>query len=163
MCKAIMEQRNGILEEFNESMEECLKKLKQTGVYDAPVVMVDLERLYISNREYFEHHGFIFESQNRNVNERIKFYAWMQLAGDGELAKECWKKVREAKKEFISNQRKKICSLLREAQGCQILVDLNELCFENKVYFEECGYSFDPETKVEDGKIKYLVRMRKRR
>ena len=163
MCKEMMGQRNKIKTMLDEALNKCLEKIRANGGYDTPIVIVDMEKLFIANREYFEHQGFFFESHTKIVNNRIKCYAKMKLGGDGELAREFWKKIREAREVFVKNQRKKICDYLREATGSYILVDLNDLLFENKMYFEECGFVFEPKTTIEDGEVQYLVCMRKRR
>lgn len=164
MCKEMMGQRSKIEELLKKDLERCLENIRQNGVYDAPTVMVDMDNLFIANREYFERQGFFFDSDTRIENNKVKYYAWLKLGGEGgELGRECWKKIREAREVFMKNQRQKIQNLLKSAQGCHISVDMKELLFENKLFFEERGYYFEPDTRIENGKLMYLARMKKRK
>lgn len=165
MCKAMMGQRNEIEAMIKADLERCVRNIEKNGCSDEPIVKVDLETLFIANRDYFENQGFFFEPEIKVENNRVRYYASLKLGGESKaLAIECWKKIRDAKAHFARNQRKEIFTLLREAQGSVISVDMSSLLFENKLYFEEVGFYFEPESCIiKDGKSMYLARMKKRR
>lgn len=162
MCKVMMGQRAKIEEMLNEDLERCLKIIREKGRCIMPNVRLDLETLFIANREYFERQGFFFDEEHRVENNQVKYYAWLRLGGDeGELAAQYWKKIKEAEKTFVKNQRQAISDRLRDAQGCSISVDMNQLLFENKLFFEERGYYFEPDVRIENGKAVCLARMKR--
>lgn len=162
MCKEMMVQRNKIESDLEKDLERALENIRNNGVWDSPTALVNMERLFIANREYFENQGFYFEPATKIEKGKVFYWAWLKLGGEGKLASKCWDKIREARKEYIKNQRKEIFKLLRETQGCPITVDMNWLLFDNKMFFEEVGYYFESETRIENGKTVCFARMKKR-
>lgn len=162
MCKQMMEQRNQIESDLNKKLERVLENIRKKGVSNVPAVMVNMDKLFIANREYFEKQGFFFKTIPKIENGNIVCYAMLKLQGDGELASRYWSRIREARKVFVKNQRRIIWDMLREAQGCPITVDMKCLLFENKTFFEERGYYFEIESRSGEDQSVYLVRMKKR-
>ena len=161
MCKEMMGQRHAIEQELKKELERATENIRKNGVFDKPSVMVDMEKMFIANRQYFEQQGFIFEPHTKVEKGQVRYYAWLKLGGEGELGKKFWKKIREAKEDCIKAQRKEIFESLRNAEDCNISVDMRQLFFENKLFFEERGYCFEPDSKIQNGKVVYLSRMRK--
>lgn len=162
MCKEMMGQRNNIEAKLRRELERVTENIRKNGASDMPAVRVDMEELFIANREYFQSQGFFFDFDTRVENDRVKYYAYLKLGGEGALGTTFWKKIREAREYFVKAQRQRIWDHMRDAQGCYISVDMNWLLFENKLFFEECGYYFEPDTRIQNGKVVYLARMRKR-
>ena len=162
MCKEMMEQRNKIEEMLNIDMERCLKNIRNTGACDAPTVMVDMEKLFIANREYFERQRFFFEPDTRVEKQQVRYYAWLKLGGKGEMGNSFWKKIHEAKEDYMIEQRKKILNRLKVAEGGCVCVNLRKLLFENKMFFEASGYAFEPYTRMESDKVHYFAWIKKR-
>lgn len=162
MCKAMMEQREAIEKALKVDLKRATDNIRKNGVCDAPRVLVDMEQLFIANRQYFKQQGFFFDSDTRIENGRVRYYAWLKLGGEGNLAETFWEKIREANEEFIIVQRKEIFQKLRDSQLSYIFVDMQKLLFDNKLFFEEHGFCFEPDTRIQDGTTVYLARMRKR-
>ena len=162
MCKEMMGQRANMEEQIHKDLERCMENIRKNGGCDVPIVLVDMERLYIANREYFERQGFFFDSETRIENGKPRYFAWMKLGGAyGELGNECWKKIRMAREEFIKNQRQGIWDRMDKLNRHRVLVDMAELCFENKLFFEERGFFFTPDTRVEEGQVHYYAWMQR--
>lgn len=162
MCKEMMEQRSQMEELVWKDLERCLENIRSNGCYDTPIVLVDMEQTFIANREYFEQQGFFFDPQNRIENGRVRYFSWMKLGSSkGNIGEECWRKIKLANEEFIKNQRQEILNRFNSDEEHRILVDMSELCLENKLYFEERGYYFTPDTRIENGKPRYLAWMQK--
>jgi len=164
MCKRMMQQRADIEAVLNKDLERCLEGILKTGRVSIPRVRVDLDELYIANREYFEHEGFIFEAATRIEKNQIKYYAWLRLGGEGTLANQYWKKIKLAEADFVNHQRQKISDQLRETGGGYYYIeDISGFRFENKLYFEERGYFFEPVTIIKNGTALNGAHMRKRK
>lgn len=164
MCKEMKQQRVALEKKWYEELEKTLSTIRLKGSSAMPTVMVDMEKVFIANREYFEQHGFFFEPVVKVKNNQICYYAYMKLGGgDGELGKDCWKKIREAKEFYLHNQRNKIEEKLKDAQGACILVDMEELLLDNKLHFESRGFVFETYTQIENGRVWHLARMKKKR
>ena len=164
MCKEMMQQRARVENELKAELERCLEKISNNGESTLPAIKIDLENLFIANREYFERQGFFFEPDSQRIwDNQIKYYAWIKLGGcEGRLAKEFWHKIKEAQKCFDISQRRQIAKKLGEAGGVTISVNMKVLTFENKVYFEELGYIFEPDIRRENGKTLCYAKMRKK-
>ena len=161
MCKEMMGQRHAIEQELKKELERATENIRKKGVYDKPSVRVDLEHLFIANRQYFEQQGFTFEPNIQVENGQVKYYAWIKLGGEGELGKTFWKKIREAREDCIKAQRKVIYEKLRDSGSGKIWVDMTKLFFENKLFFEERGYWFEPDSKIQNGEVMCRACMRK--
>lgn len=165
MCKEMMEQRVRIENELKAELENCLMIIHNNGECKIPAVMVDLDNLFIANREYFEHQGFFIEPALQKVfGKEFKYFAWIKLGGggNGNLGKEFWKKIQEAHNFFKNAQRKAISKKLGETGGAIISVNMQKLLFENKLYFEEMGYVFQPDIRRVNGKTLYYAWMKKK-
>lgn len=161
MCKEMMGQRAEVTAKLNAELERCLEEIRESGKFVIPSVLVDLERMFIANQEYFESQGFFFETSTRIEKNQVRYYAQLKLGGEGKLGSEYWKRMSEAKKAFVITQRKAIFEQLKLAQGIKIPVDMKELLLENKLFFEERGFVFEPHAKREDGKIIHYALMKK--
>ena len=161
MCKRMMQQRVEIEAMLNDNLKQCLENIRQSGHSNLPNVLLDLENVFIANREYFEHQGFCFEPITRGENNQVKYYAWLGLGGEGELGRTFWNRLREAREDFMKEQRKEICDHLRAANGSYIIIDINQLLFEHKMFFEERGYCFEPDTIIQNGKMVHLAYMKR--
>jgi len=162
MCQKMMEQRTYIKNMIDKAVEECIKKIRDTGIYDAPTVMVDLSDLFKANLKYFEQEGFFFEPNTRIENNQVKFYAWIKFFSEGNMGRKFWKEVEEAKQYFSKRQRNNIIEALKNSENGKICICLNEILFENMIFFQERGYIFVPDV-TKNTNQRYMVWMEKRR
>ena len=151
MCKQMMSQRQEIEADIKREVERCEASIRKDGHIVSPSIVIDLENLFIANKFYFEENGFCFEDNTRIENGRIRYYAIMRPSFNGKMAENIRKKMREAQKEFAFHQRVKLQEnfnqRVRETGSrslAQVLVNMSEIVFENKGYFEDEGYYFEP-------------------
>lgn len=152
MCKEMTEQRYYLECEIWKELERCIKNIQKGEKYEVPKVQIRREDLWLGNKIHFEEMGFRFEEDVRCEKEQFTYYVWMVPVSNGEIANEIHKQLRQAQKDYITIQRKKICERidvmkLRSQNNICIHINMKKLCFDNKIFFEEKGYIFkkDPE------------------
>ena len=151
MCMQMMEQRREIEADIWRETERCEDCIRTTGKITYPMLVIDLEKLFIANKRYFEDKGFYFEESLRLENGVMKYFALMKPEFPGEMAEKIRKKMKDAQMQFHMHQRTALHKRFDEAvqqtgvkSEAQILVNMAELVFENKAYFEDEGYKFEP-------------------
>ena len=71
MCKEMMGQRNKIESNLEKDLQRVLENIRNNGVLDIPAVLVNMDSLFIANREYFENQGFLYEPLTKIENGKI--------------------------------------------------------------------------------------------
>ena len=146
MC---MRQRHEIEADIERELRRCEECIRTTGKMMYPMVVIDLDKIFLANKRYFEENGFFFEESFRLENGVIKYYAIMKPEFPGKMAEIIRKKMKEAQMQFHMRQRTEMHKRFDEAvqqtevkSDAQIFVNMAELAFENKAYFEDQGYKF---------------------
>lgn len=150
MCMQMMSQRQEIEADIKREVERCEASIREDGQVVTPFIVIDLENLFIANKIYFEENGFGFEANNRVENGRLRYYAIMRPFFNGKMAEDIRKKLQEAQREFVMQQRKDLCEAFSQSvmelgskREARVHVNMREIIFDNKGYFEDQGFYFE--------------------
>mgnify|MGYP003315834556 CR=1 FL=1 len=167
MCKQ-MTQRHEIEADIQRELTRCEKSIRNTGKIVIPMIIIDMEKMFIANKIYFEQNGFCFEDSTRVENGAIKHFAIMRPIFNGEMAEAIRMRIQEAQKDFIMCQRsslqKDFAKSVSEEGGrkkAQVLVDMREISCDNKSYFEGEGYYFAPKLSCDGEESVFFAWLRK--
>lgn len=151
MCMQMMSQRQEIEADIKREVERCEASIRKDGQVVSPLIVLDLENLFIANKFYFEENGFGFEDNIRVENGRMRYYAIMRPSFNGKMAEDIRRKLKEAQMDFVMRQRTELQEAFEQSaravgkrRDARVYVNMREIIFDNKGYFEDEGYYFEP-------------------
>ena len=142
-------QRKKIQEDIDVVVEVCVQNIRKKGIIDIPSIMIDLEKLSLGNRRYFEENGFCFQPYTLIENGHTRYYAAMKPIYNGTIANSIRAKMLQAQKEYEKEQLEVILRAYEQSvrdfgtDMARVPIDMTKIILDNKFTLEGLGFYFE--------------------